>query len=485
MSDLKRWSVTYTKHIKQKRKVYQDGFLELHGSIHKVLLYDNFEKLLDSRILKKDEVVQSDETLAFDAYLVDIGDLDGNHKPIPNLNFQGRDQKINEKAGLFHGRKFKTNPVSAEEKKTNPGKKKSQSKNLSPSQKIIREFKKNEINKYRAPGNSPVTINTSCTEWQVLYTAQITQKAKRYHDGILRVTPCGSQMKQQATLLNEDGTNLSCKYLKLSDDVTSGSSFELPNYLVEVGELLKNHEGEASKDAHPGKDVESNFTSPRVDNFRLRRTIPIDKPLRGANEIMSVLRKSMPQHGGVSVKRVSVEQCHVSGSTGLLQFGTLNQKEGHVVQHTHCNRVEDIHDKETNESQNLGALHDDHSDRTEADNHDGKTSKRHNLGAHCDDLEIQIVKPADTECRGEPQGKYFTLSNFSLGSEASDMPSINLGVDCTNNILKQASSIEEPQAPLDCPNDYQAQALEGNFLELMSPKGKLLVLFVHFSESIT
>jgi len=60
------------------------------------------------------------------------------------------------------------------------------------------------------------------------------------------------------------------------------------------------------------------------------------------------------------------------------------------------------------------------------------------------------------------------------------MPSINLGVDCTDNILKPASSIEEPQAPLDCPIDYQAQALEGNFLELMSPKGKLLVLLSTF-----
>lgn len=33
-----KWSVTYTKHVKQKRKVYQDGFLELHMSTNKVFL---------------------------------------------------------------------------------------------------------------------------------------------------------------------------------------------------------------------------------------------------------------------------------------------------------------------------------------------------------------------------------------------------------------------------------------------------------------
>lgn len=36
MSIVKRWAVTYTKHLKQKRKVYQDGVLELCGSGKKV-----------------------------------------------------------------------------------------------------------------------------------------------------------------------------------------------------------------------------------------------------------------------------------------------------------------------------------------------------------------------------------------------------------------------------------------------------------------
>ena len=35
-----RWSVTYTKHIKQKRKIYQDGFLDLQFSTNKVNSYE-------------------------------------------------------------------------------------------------------------------------------------------------------------------------------------------------------------------------------------------------------------------------------------------------------------------------------------------------------------------------------------------------------------------------------------------------------------
>lgn len=37
MADVKKWSVTYTKHVKQKRKVYQDGFLELDKTTNKVI----------------------------------------------------------------------------------------------------------------------------------------------------------------------------------------------------------------------------------------------------------------------------------------------------------------------------------------------------------------------------------------------------------------------------------------------------------------
>ncbi|KAM0938512.1 hypothetical protein DsansV1_C23g0178991 [Dioscorea sansibarensis] len=41
MSIVKRWAVTYTKHLKQKRKVYQDGVLELCGSGKKLCGFFN------------------------------------------------------------------------------------------------------------------------------------------------------------------------------------------------------------------------------------------------------------------------------------------------------------------------------------------------------------------------------------------------------------------------------------------------------------
>lgn len=39
-----------------------------------VVLYDEGDKLLESRFVKKDDVIKSGETLAFDCYLVDIGE---------------------------------------------------------------------------------------------------------------------------------------------------------------------------------------------------------------------------------------------------------------------------------------------------------------------------------------------------------------------------------------------------------------------------
>ncbi|XP_076936850.1 uncharacterized protein LOC143604171 isoform X1 [Bidens hawaiensis] len=164
--DVTRWTVTYTKHKTQKRKVYQDGFLELQLSSHKVKLYDDCDKLLESKIVKLDDAVRSGETITFGCYLVDIGDPDGETKPIPNTILQ-RDKIMSDRKGALNNK------------------------------------------------------------WDVMYTAQVTQKAKRFQDGVLKLTSSGSQGRQEATLLAEDGTQLSHRYLKLSEDITSGSSFNM------------------------------------------------------------------------------------------------------------------------------------------------------------------------------------------------------------------------------------------------------------------
>lgn len=78
-----------------------------------VMLYDDCEKLLECRILKKDETVSCGETLTFNAYLIDVGEPEGDHKPtISGLNCQGRDDKITEKPSHWHGQKFRNHSVS-------------------------------------------------------------------------------------------------------------------------------------------------------------------------------------------------------------------------------------------------------------------------------------------------------------------------------------------------------------------------------------
>ncbi|KAH7678949.1 hypothetical protein IHE45_06G028700 [Dioscorea alata] len=89
MSIVKRWAVTYTKHLKQKRKVYQDGVLELCGSGKKVLLYDDCEKLIDSKFLKNDEVIECGRTVTLEAHLVDIGVLEESRAPLADINVTG------------------------------------------------------------------------------------------------------------------------------------------------------------------------------------------------------------------------------------------------------------------------------------------------------------------------------------------------------------------------------------------------------------
>ncbi|KAG6605581.1 hypothetical protein SDJN03_02898, partial [Cucurbita argyrosperma subsp. sororia] len=84
MGETNRWKVTYTKHLKQKRKVYHDGFLGIHLSSNKIdtqmMLYDECAKLLECRLLKQDEVIYSRETLIFNRYLVDTDASQGDHK---------------------------------------------------------------------------------------------------------------------------------------------------------------------------------------------------------------------------------------------------------------------------------------------------------------------------------------------------------------------------------------------------------------------
>ncbi|XP_038874788.1 uncharacterized protein LOC120067307 isoform X2 [Benincasa hispida] len=235
MGEMNRWKVTYTKHLKQKRKVYHDGFLDIHRSSNKTMLYDECEKLLECRILKQDEVIGSGETLIFNSYLVDIDTPLGDHKPESDLNFQPGDDKISEKSGVLRGKNFRNNSVSfasTEKNKARPS--------LSPSHRIIREFKKRRLKCYGSPQSSPDTRKTEETEWQVLYTTNITQKAKKFHDGFLKLSICGS-LGRQVMLFDENRKLLDSRFIKKDETVKSGESIAFDAHLVEIGECEKDH----------------------------------------------------------------------------------------------------------------------------------------------------------------------------------------------------------------------------------------------------
>ncbi|TKY60748.1 hypothetical protein E2542_SST17847 [Spatholobus suberectus] len=227
MGDSKRWTVTYTRHIKQKRKVYQDGFLELHVFTSKVALYDECEKLLECRLLKNDETVTSGETLVFNGYLVDIGDGEGDNKPESDLNVDRKHKNYS---------RFRTPSDDAKDNKMNEKENVGRVRRpLSPSQKIIREFKKRELLKYGSPKISQESPKPSTEEWHVLYTTQVTQKAKKYHDGFLQLVLHGSS-GAQVMLFDTSRKLLDSRFLKKDDVIKPGESIAFDSYLIDIGE---------------------------------------------------------------------------------------------------------------------------------------------------------------------------------------------------------------------------------------------------------
>ncbi|CAI0441721.1 unnamed protein product [Linum tenue] len=240
-----RWSVTYTKHVKQKRKVYQDGFLDHFIITNKVMLFDEFEKLLECRVLKDEEVVSSGESLTFNSYLVDVGDPEGHRMPVPE-----RDKKMPQRGPSVATRQKFRSPSINYGRENIVEKNKILRNDLSPSQKIIREFKKNELQKYEAPKSGKDTDKLGAAEWQVLYTTQVTKKAKTYHDGFLRVANCGSFQKQ--VMLYDVSMNLlTSRFLKKDEAVASGRSISMDGHLIEIGEAEDDRSH--SVDIHDGQ----------------------------------------------------------------------------------------------------------------------------------------------------------------------------------------------------------------------------------------
>nr|KAJ0216632.1 hypothetical protein LSAT_V11C300117610 [Lactuca sativa] len=166
--------VLYTTQLTQKAKKFHDGILKvlisgLRGRhvffFLPAILYDETRTQLDSRFLKKEETVTTGESMKFDGHIVGIIEL-RDHKPLKDTNVDGRNC-------------YKQNIMPS----------KNHNEHLA-------EFKKHETNMS--------FTKTDLKEWNVMYTTQVTQKAKKFHDGVLKLASCGSQGREEATLLAED-----------------------------------------------------------------------------------------------------------------------------------------------------------------------------------------------------------------------------------------------------------------------------------------
>ncbi|XP_074357876.1 uncharacterized protein LOC141697408 isoform X2 [Apium graveolens] len=456
------WQVLYTTHLTQKAKKFHDGILKVSvcGSQRRqVFLYDENWRLLDSRFLKSDENVRSGELLKLDGHIVDVGNLKEDNEPQEESKLSGGDSVVVRETGIKH-QQFHT--------QTN-----------------FHDNRTSELNKYSASTRIDAS-KTSTTEWQVLYTTQLTQKAKKFQDGILKLSVCGSQKRQvflydesgrlldsrflksdetvrsgeslkfdghlvniedlegdketlqesklpgvdcavagetewdamytaqvtqrnkkyhsgiiklascgsyrmQATLLAEDGTTLCRRYLKLSEHLYSGSEFQFPNYLVEVGEPRKRHdanlrnEGLVSEDKaslgsrcnvdsvninrrtlankftgyvfqskdSPHKEPDSVFTCYRAEKIKqskeslwkepdsvirsFRNEIKPSgetstrKPLRDVHGILSVLRKPVTRECGVSSKKEFPEEGHALNTSEIVYIEIQNREQKQLV----------------------------------------------------------------------------------------------------------------------------------------------------------
>ncbi|KNA22021.1 hypothetical protein SOVF_037920 isoform A [Spinacia oleracea] len=336
MDDVKKWTVTYTKHVKQKRKVYQDGSLHLLSN-NKVMLYDESEQLLDSKFLTKDEAVKPGESLTFASFLVDIGDFDNNCNPTSNANPKPRD-----KTQMPQREKSRHTFSSM---KPNTAGRKTSLVSVSPSQKIIREFKKNEELKYGA--HSPKSPGTSSfKEWEALYTTQLTQKAKKYHDGFIRMIYCGSQGRQ-IMLYDSSKNQIAKRFMKKDEVIDTGGSLTFDSHLVDIGDpmgtngddadvkiqernnakrskksTLLDHVGSGNSgvigkrrdDACSTKRVNSDSGSFGFDKINQKKNFASSSSLRDANQILSILRKPITQDTISAVEEAPMQQCPPTSS---------------------------------------------------------------------------------------------------------------------------------------------------------------------------
>nr|CAB3453220.1 unnamed protein product [Digitaria exilis] len=224
-----RWAATYTKQVKQKRKAYQDGALLLYPASGRLVLLDGAGGTLESRFLRSSEEISPGAALSFQAHLVDVGEPDP-----ARYTSSSASASASAAAGSRTARRgggARTRPPSS-------------GRVFQP--RVSRAF----VNPSKshgcggggddeAAGSGGVEVADSRFqgEWTALYTAQLTQKAKKYHDGFVRLVQAGPHVKQ-IVLLDEDGQVLGSRHLKSGESIESGKKCHFPNYLIDICEEI-------------------------------------------------------------------------------------------------------------------------------------------------------------------------------------------------------------------------------------------------------
>ncbi|XP_044945869.1 uncharacterized protein LOC123395023 isoform X4 [Hordeum vulgare subsp. vulgare] len=285
-STFQEWSALYTTQVSQKAKKYHDGFVKLVQSglySKQIVLLDEDGQTLGTRHLKSGECVESGKKCSFPGYLIEIGEA-------TNLN-KGGEPKSSEEPMV------QTRPKRVENANSKMGIGFDESKSEATSSSNKPELGKSEVAAAGSTGSLMGSADSSSKEieWSVLYTAQLNQKAKKFHDGVIRLVQAGPNAKQ-IVLLDEEGGVLGTRYFNSGESIECGKRCQFPNYIIEVAELRnkmkdvehKHATGEASSHTEKKDDKSKSpkFVSPlkfHADHRKnkTRSTTDSNKPQAG------------------------------------------------------------------------------------------------------------------------------------------------------------------------------------------------------------
>ncbi|EEC84443.1 hypothetical protein OsI_31061 [Oryza sativa Indica Group] len=215
----RRWAATYTKHVKQKRKAYQDGAIVLHRASGNLVLIDDAGGTVECRTLRAGEEVFPGASLAFQRHLVDVGEPE----PHPGSGSSSAAASPASRGVHRGGASARARPSAV---------------NSRPP----RAFADPNTKGGGGGGGKDEAVGSSFQEWTALYTTQLTQKAKKFHDGVVRLAQVSSHVKQ-IILLDEEGGVLATRYLKSGESLETGKKCHFPNYLIEICEAKSVNKG--------------------------------------------------------------------------------------------------------------------------------------------------------------------------------------------------------------------------------------------------